>query len=112
MGEGDGPRGAVLGLDLTRRLSDQWSLGGFYDWGRIAGRSAPGEPSAYTLQGGGLSLSWLGPHDILASLSVARRFGDNPNAIDNPGRPASIQGNDQDGSRSANRWWFTIEKAF
>lgn len=112
VGEGDGPTGAVLSLDLTWRLGENWSIGGFYDHGRIADRTAPGEPSAYALHGAGLALTWLGPHDILASLTFARRFGDNPNAIDNASRAASIQGKDQDGSLSENRLWFTIEKAF
>lgn len=111
-GEASGPSGGILSLEARWRLADNWQLSAFYDHGRVAGRSDAGEPSAYTLRGAGISLNWTGPNGLSADLTWARRIGNNPNAIADPGRPASLQGFDQDGSLDRNRIWFSVTKRF
>lgn len=111
-GEAAGPSGAMLSLEARWLLANEWQLSTFYDHGYVAGRSDTGEPSSYNLKGMGLSLNWSGANGLSADLSLARRIGRNPNAITDSGRPASVQGFDQDGSLDQNRIWFSITKRF
>ncbi|MFV0359239.1 ShlB/FhaC/HecB family hemolysin secretion/activation protein [Tropicimonas sp.] len=111
IGEGDGPSGAIVNLELQYELTENWSVAGFYDHGWIADRTVSGEPSDYQLKGLGARLSWQHPTGWAADLTLARRLGDNPNAIDDP-TGSSLDGRDQDGSLRKFRAWFELRKTF
>ncbi len=111
IGEGDGPSGAILNLELKYRINQNWALSGFYDHGWVTGRSVPGEQDDYQLKGLGAKISWSHPTDWMADLTLAHRLGRNPNAINAPG-DSSLDGKDQDGSRDKLRVWFEIRKTF
>lgn len=111
-GEASGPSGAVLSLEARWKLATDWQVAAFYDHGRVARRSDAGEPSAYSLDGAGVKVSWTGPAGLSAELIWARRLGSNPNAISDSSRPASVQGRDQDGTLDRNRMWFALSKRF
>ncbi len=104
IGEGDGPSGAVLNLELRHRLNDNWAVSGFYDHGWISDRSTPDEPDSYQLKGLGATVSWATPSGWAADMTVARRLGHNPNAREN--------GDDQDGSLHKFRAWFELRRTF
>lgn len=110
VGEAGGPRGAVLNVELRHQFADQWRVTGFYDYGVVSGRDAPGEPSSYSIKGLGATLNWAGPDGWGADLTWARRVGSNPNPIVDVNR--GPLGNDQDGSLDENRFWFALRKTF
>ncbi|MFV0436113.1 MAG: ShlB/FhaC/HecB family hemolysin secretion/activation protein [Desulfopila sp.] len=111
LGEGDGPSGAILNLELQYRLTEHWDVAGFYDHGWIADRTVAGEPSDYQLKGLGARLGWQHSAGWGADLTLARRLGSNPNEIDDPSHP-SRNGKDQDGSHHTLRVWFELRKSF
>ncbi len=111
IGEGDGPSGAILNLEVKYRINQSWALSGFYDHGWVTDRTVPGEQDDYQLKGLGAKVSWSHPAGWMADLTLAHRLGRNPNAIDAPG-DSSLDGKDQDGSRDKLRVWFEIRKMF
>lgn len=104
IGEGDGPSGALLNLELRYQIDRNWAVSGFYDHGWIADRTVPGEPEDYQLKGFGVAVSWTHPSGWAADLTLAHRLGDNPNAIED--------GDDQDGSLRKLRLWVELRKVF
>ncbi|MFV0335203.1 MAG: ShlB/FhaC/HecB family hemolysin secretion/activation protein [Tropicimonas sp.] len=104
IGEGDGPTGATLQLQMAWQVAPNWTVAGFYDHGWIADRTVPGEPGNYQLKGVGAVVSWAHPSGWAAEFTLAHRLGDNPNEIDG--------GKDQDGSDRDLRAWFELRKTF
>lgn len=100
-GEGSGSSGQLLALELQQRLSQGFSVLGFYDWGNVS--NSDGSPS-YSLQGVGLGLNWQTPVGATVKATWARRIGDNPNP--------SATGTDQDGTLNRSRWWLTASMPF
>ena len=111
IGEGDGPSGAVLNLELKYQINRDWAVSGFYDHGWIADRTTLGEPDSYQLKGIGATVSWSSPKGWAADLTLARRLGRNPNAIEDTRNP-SRNGNDQDGSHRKIRAWLALRRTF
>lgn len=111
IGEGDAPSGAILNLELQYRINRDWVVAGFYDHGWIADRNTPGEPDSYQLKGIGATVSWSNPKGWAADLTLARRLGRNPNAIEDTRNP-SHNGNDQDGSHRKIRAWLALRRTF
>lgn len=100
-GEGGGTLGNLLNLELRWRLKQDYTLTGFYDYGRISINSdnnfngAP-DLNSYSLKGAGLSLAWQSGNTSLKA-AWSHRIGDNPNPTNT--------GTDQDGSLIKNRYW-------
>ena len=111
LGEGSGPSGVLLNVELRRSFGDGWELAGFYDQGWIADRDVEGERSHYHLKGVGLRVSWDSPTGWGADLTASHRLGSNPNSIDDSLRE-SRHGKDQDGSLEKLRLWFDLRKNF
>lgn len=99
--EGSGNRGALLNVDLRRRLPYNASVTVFYDWGHV-GNASP--DASYDLSGYGIGASWQAPHRIELETSLARRLGHNPNPLST--------GRDQDGSLDRTRLWLTLSRRF
>jgi len=96
-------------LELRQRFDNGFTWTTFYDHGRVQANadnnlSAPASPSAWYLQGVGLSMGWQSPKGIDIKASVAQRLGDNPAAQSN--------GRDNDGTLRLNRAWFVANVAF
>ena len=95
----------MLNLELRYRLSKDFNLTEFYDYGYItvnpnnnfAGAAALNN---YGLKGVGLSLAWQSGSGSSIKTTYSHRLGDNPNL--------TVTGNDQDGSLSKNRVWLTM----
>lgn len=99
--EGSGNRGALLNVELRRRLAYNTTVATFYDWGHV-GNAGP--EASYDLSGYGIGVSWQAPHRIELETSLARRFGHNPNPL--------TTGRDQDGSLHRTRLWLTLSRRF
>jgi outer membrane translocation and assembly module TamA len=96
-------------LELRQRFDNGFTWATFYDHGRVQANvdnnlSAPASPSAWYLQGAGLSLGWQSPKGIDIKASVAQRMGDNPASQSN--------GSDNDGTLRLNRAWLVASVAF
>ncbi len=103
-GEAAGSAGQLANIELQTRLSAEFNLLGFYDWGRVQvniDNAFPGAPlqNEAILKGAGLSLAWSNNKNANASLTWARRIGRNPNALAN--------GSDSDGTLVKHRFWLT-----
>ena len=98
--EGSGDRGQLVNLELRWRPADAFTLLGFGDWGHVAASSG-----SESLQGVGVSAIWIGPYNLNAQATVARRIGSNPD------RNAST-GRDQDGSLDRTRFWLQAQLPF
>ncbi|MDD5031352.1 MAG: ShlB/FhaC/HecB family hemolysin secretion/activation protein [Rhodoferax sp.] len=102
--EAAGSVGQLVNIELQTRLSPEFALLGFYDWGRaqvntdnaFAGAPTPNEA---ILSGAGLSLAWSNQKNIDARLTWAQRIGRNPNA--------QPDGSDTDGTLVKNRFWLS-----
>jgi len=108
-GEAGGSLGHTLSLELRQRFDNGFTWTTFYDHGRVQANadnnlSAPASPSAWYLQGVGLSLGWQSPKGMDIKASVAQRMGDNPAAQSN--------GTDNDGTLRLNRAWLVASVAF
>lgn len=102
--EAAGSAGQLVNIELQTRLSAEFNLLGFYDWGRVqvnADNTYPGAPlqNEAILKGAGLSLGWSNNKNANASLTWAQRIGRNPNALAN--------GSDSDGTLVKHRFWLT-----
>lgn len=105
--EGGGSQGAILSAELRYQLNPSARLGAFYDIGYVQilkGQINQRLQNEVTLQGFGLTASWVGPYQSSIQLSWARRIGSNPSAPKN--------GRDQDGSLSLNRFWLVASMGF
>ena len=108
-GEASGPIGQLVNIEVRWRISPEWLLTPFIDWGKVEKRdNTAGGPEAYELSGAGIGLNWSGPNGWNANLIYARRLGDNPH----PKVTESNQILDQDGSRTIDRYWFTLKRTF
>jgi hemolysin activation/secretion protein len=107
--EGAGNSGQLVSLELRGRLPQNFTLTGFYDWGRIRlnhDNDFLGAPArnSYSLKGAGVSAAWLSSSGLVLKATWARRIGDNPS----PG----ISGSDQDGTLRRNRVWLQASLPF
>ena len=101
--------GQLANVELRSRVGSEFTLTGFYDFGRVlvnpdnsfVGASAL---NAYALKGAGLALTYQSTKGAQVKATFARRIGDNPN-------PAAT-GNDQDGSLAINRLWLNARLPF
>ena len=108
-GEAGGSMGHTLSLELRQRFDNGFTWAVFYDHGRVQANvdnnlSTAASPSAWYLQGAGLSLGWQSPKGIDIKASVAQRMGDNPAPQSN--------GTDNDGTLRLNRAWLVASVAF
>ena len=88
--EGGGASGQLGTVELRNRLSDHWTLVGFYDYGKItqfqintdqAGNAlAVNSPNNYELQGYGATVSWKSVEGMDIKATVSKRLGTNPGA--------------------------------
>jgi hemolysin activation/secretion protein len=99
--EGSGNRGALLNVELRRRLAYNTTVAAFYDWGHVGN---PGADASYDLSGYGLGVTWQAPHRLDLAGSLARRLGRNPHPL--------ATGRDQDGSLDRTRLWLTLSRRF
>ncbi|MDO8321008.1 ShlB/FhaC/HecB family hemolysin secretion/activation protein [Rhodoferax sp.] len=102
--EAAGSAGQLVNIELQTRLSAEFNLVGFYDWGRVqvnTDNAFPGAPlqNGAILRGAGLSLGWSNNENAEARLIWAQRIGRNPNALAN--------GSDSDGTLVKHRFWLT-----
>ena len=108
-GEAGGSMGHTLSLELRQRFDNGLTWAVFYDHGRVQANvdnnlSTAASPSAWYLQGAGLSLGWQSKKGVDIKASVAQRMGDNPAPQSN--------GTDNDGTQRLNRAWFVASVAF
>jgi len=108
-GEAGGSMGHTLSLELRQRFDNGLTWAVFYDHGRVQANvdnnlSTAASPSAWYLQGAGLSLGWQSKKGVDIKASVAQRMGDNPAPQSN--------GTDNDGTLRLNRAWFVASVAF
>ncbi len=107
--EGGGAMGQLLNLELRWRLPQGLTLSGFYDIGQInvnqsSNFAGAASPNDYQLQGNGLALAWQSNVGLVIKATWAQRIGSHP--------APSANGNDQDGSRTLDRWWVTASLPF
>ena len=98
--EGAGNNGQLASAELRWRLSSQFLLAPFYDWGHVGNTTV----ASHSLKGYGLALAWSPESSIKIQATWAHRHGSNPNP--------SAAGNDQDGSLNKNRFWLQATKSF
>jgi hemolysin activation/secretion protein len=108
-GEAGGSMGHTLSLELRQRFDNGLTWAVFYDHGRVQANvdnnlSTAASPSAWYLQGAGLSLGWQSKKGVDIKASVAQRMGDNPAPQSN--------GTDNDGTLRLNRAWLVASVAF
>lgn len=108
--EGGGSEGHLLSLELRRALPYNLLLSGFYDLGQVSVNThndfvGAANPNSLRYQGVGLSLAWSGPGNSNLKATWSRRLGDNP-------LPVLTTGNDQDGSKKQDRFWFNAALPF
>ncbi len=107
--EGGGSDGALATLELRQSLLHDWSLTGFYDYGRIKVNhdnaiASPANPNSYQLDGYGVAIAWRPLPGMEIKCTVARRSGKNP--------AAQSEGTDADGTKKINRVWLSVSAAF
>ncbi|ULA65791.1 MAG: Peptide transporter [Nitrospira sp.] len=100
--EASGSTGWLATGELRGSLPWGVGLAGFFDAGWVSNPANSGQ--SYSLKGGGLTLSWRAPLGITLDATWAHRLGDNPNP--------TATGQDQDGSLTRNRFWFSVHYAF
>lgn len=103
--EGTADSGWIATVEARYNLLPELQVSTFYDHGHMRrDRDAkyPGalQPSAATLKGYGLALSWSSPGKYTLRAVLARRIGENP-------LRTLATGNDQDGSYEKNRLWLS-----
>jgi hemolysin activation/secretion protein len=107
--EAGGSEGMIGSLEARARLSSNFRLTGFYDWGRVRvyeDNDFAGAPELerVALKGAGVTLAWVSNRGLSVQGTLARRSGNNPN-------PTST-GDDQDGSLVKNRVWLQVSRPF
>jgi hemolysin activation/secretion protein len=81
--EGGGSTGQMLNLELRKRLTREWMLRGFYDWGRIKVNQdndfyGAAVSNQYALKGAGLGMDWTAKSGVNVRVQWAHRIGKNP----------------------------------
>jgi hemolysin activation/secretion protein len=107
--EGGGTEGQLANLELRKRLPQNFTLTGFYDWGHVSVNrdnnfTGAASQNNYQLQGAGISIGWLSGFGLNLHGTWAHRIGNNPNP--------TASGNDQDGSLVKNRFWLQAVQPF
>ncbi len=108
-GEGGGPVGQLLSLELRWQMPNGLQCTGFYDYGLVAPKNQDGVSDAavagaYALKGAGLALAWRPSPGLALQATYAHRDGENPNAL---------QGlRDQDGTLVRDRLWLSAAFTF
>ena len=107
-GEGGGSEGQMLNVEVRARLPSNFNLTGFYDIGSITVNqnnaiTGAAALNSFSLKGVGVSVGWIAKFGLSLKATLARRLGNNPNAIN---------GNDQDGSLVQNRFWLRATLVF
>jgi hemolysin activation/secretion protein len=105
--EASGDEGMILTAEIRYKLTEKWSLKGFYDYGQITQKATRAEASQnYNLKGIGIGADWVNPEQMLtARVTLANRIGENP--LRDP-----VTGNDSDGSSNDYPIWLNITKQF
>lgn len=111
--EAGGTLGQMLNVELRWQLADGWNVTGFYDHGRVSVNKLNNFTGAaalntFALKGAGMSLGWRSNTGLSLQASLARRLGDNPNAI----TTEVNRGADQDGTLKLNRLWLSASQSF
>jgi len=106
--EATGDEGTLFSVELRQRLTENISVFGFYDYGRIRTNheewTTTTTPNAYDLKGFGGGIAYIKPGKFQVNCTVAERLGDNP------GR--NLAGYDSDGTKRSPRFWVTVSKYF
>jgi hemolysin activation/secretion protein len=107
--EAGGSEGSTFTLELRQRLAYNFSVTGFYDYGRITPNhdnniTSPASPNGYDLHGYGFSLAWQPTQNVDMKATVAQRMGYNP--------AAQANGTDSDGTKKITRIWLSTGVAF
>lgn len=100
--EAGGANGHMLNLELRGRLTPEFNVVSFFDYGHVTVNhnndfTGAAARNGLALKGAGLSLGWISSLHLNMKASWARRIGSNPNP--------SADGSDQDGSHRQNRFW-------
>ena len=105
--EAGGADGHLLNLELRLQMPEGFRVTAFYDHGRVRvnhDNAAAVNPNIVALKGRGLALAWRSDFGLELKATWAQRIGENPNP--------TATGNDQDGSKIHNRFWFTAKLPF
>ncbi len=105
-GEGSGSEGALLNVELRRRLTSTWSVSTFVDHGQTTLFKTPtaanGSPllagrNRYSLSGAGIGVEWESERGPVVKAAWAHALGSHP--------AATPDGRNQDGSSGRQRLW-------
>ena len=104
-----GAIGQLFNLEVRRRMSQGFTLSGFYDYGQVLVNRNNDFTGALlannlVLRGAGLALDWQQGAGVNLKATWARRMGDNPNP--------TATGTDQDGTLVLDRMWLNASLAF
>jgi len=107
--EGSGSEGMLANLELRARLPANFNATVFVDAGRVRinkDNQILGGVADNTadLKGAGLSVAWTASYGLTVQATVSRRAGVNPNP--------TLNGDDQDGSLTKNRFWLQASMPF
>jgi hemolysin activation/secretion protein len=113
--ESGGAAGRTATFELRNRFDENWSLIGFYDYGKITqyqinadvngNAIAVNSPNNYELQGYGLTVDWKSINGVDLKATVAKRLGTNPAA-------SLATGMDSDGTYRSPRIWVAANIPF
>jgi hemolysin activation/secretion protein len=107
--EAGGSEATRLTLEMRTRIGRNVSLTPFVDWGSALVNKrndfvGSADPNKVQLKGAGISFGWAAKTGLSLKATLARRSGDNPNALST--------GKDQDGSLVENRVWLQVSMPF
>lgn len=107
--EGGGSEGQLLSIELRARVSETLGLTAFYDHGQVRVNRQNAIAGAarlnhFSLQGAGVSASWMTPVGVTLKATLATRIGRNPNP--------TATGRDQDGTLVRQRLWLQANLPF
>ncbi len=108
-GQGAASQGSLITAELRFRLPQQFAVSAFYDLASVQALKDTNYPgnagsNTYLLQGGGLSLAWSAPKNILLRATWAHRTG---------GLSESVQTYlANNGGLSPNRFWLNASVSF
>lgn len=106
--EAAGDEGTLFTVELQHKLTQDITLFGFYDHGRITTNHKEWTttiiPNSYSLEGIGCGIAYIKAGDFSIKAAMAGRLGNNP------GRDPS--GNDSDGAKREPRIWVLASKYF
>lgn len=106
--EATGDQGTLVAMELWQRFTQNISIFGFYDYGRIKINhqewTTTNIPNSYHLEGLGVGIAYIKPNDFLVRITVADRLGSNP--------AATANGQDADGTKRSPMIWLEMSKSF